>query len=105
MIYSRSRNRVRLVCALLATTVIPVLAFAGIDNGKGNNGQNNGKQNGHARQVGPDLRAGRSPAGTLQRNNKTIRHIALQIFDLSLFRSLQLLRAHRDLRASLLSPS
>jgi hypothetical protein len=47
MIYSRSRNRVRLVCALLATTVIPVLAFAGIDNGKGNNGQNNGKQNGH----------------------------------------------------------
>jgi hypothetical protein len=66
MIYSRSRNRVRLVCALLATTVIPVLAFAGIDNGKGNNGQNNGKQNGHARQVGPDLRAGRFPAGTLE---------------------------------------
>jgi hypothetical protein len=35
------------VCALVAATlIIPALAYAGTDNGKGNDGQNNGKQNG-----------------------------------------------------------
>jgi hypothetical protein len=34
-------------CALVAATlVLPVLAYAGTDNGKGNGGQNNGNQNG-----------------------------------------------------------
>ncbi len=29
-----------------ATLVLPILVYAGTDNGKGNNGNNNGKQNG-----------------------------------------------------------
>ena len=38
MIYSRLQNRGRLVCALLATTLLlPALAFADHDNGKGKN--------------------------------------------------------------------
>jgi hypothetical protein len=48
MKYPRFLDRVGKVCVLLAATLIlPVLAYAGTDNGKGNNGQNNGKQNGH----------------------------------------------------------
>ena len=36
------------MCALVALALtLPVLAYAGTDSGKGNNGQNNGKQNGH----------------------------------------------------------
>jgi hypothetical protein len=42
-----SHDHLRKVCALSAAALIlPVLAFAGTDNGQGNNGQNNGKQNG-----------------------------------------------------------
>ncbi len=42
-----SHDYLRKVCALSAAALIlPVLAFAGTDNGQGNNGQNNGKQNG-----------------------------------------------------------
>jgi hypothetical protein len=42
-----SRNYVRKLCALAAATLIlPAMAYAGTDNGKGNDGQNNGKQNG-----------------------------------------------------------
>jgi hypothetical protein len=48
MKYPRFLDRVGKVCVLLAATLIlPVLAYAGTDNGKGNNGQNIGKQNGH----------------------------------------------------------
>ena len=44
----RIHNRIRKVCALVAASLIlPALAYAGTDNGKGNNGQNNGNQNGH----------------------------------------------------------
>jgi hypothetical protein len=31
----------------LSPLILPALAYAGNDNGKGNNGQNNGQQNGH----------------------------------------------------------
>jgi hypothetical protein len=42
-----SHDHLRKVCALLAaTSILPVLAFAGSDNGNGNNGQNNGNQYG-----------------------------------------------------------
>jgi hypothetical protein len=44
--YLKIYNRIRKVCALVAATLIlPVLAYAGHDNGKGNNGENNGKGN------------------------------------------------------------
>jgi len=44
MIYSRLQNRGRLVCALLATTLLlPALAFADHDNGKGNKGEKDDK--------------------------------------------------------------
>jgi hypothetical protein len=32
---------------LAATLILPILAYAGTDDGKGNNGKNNGKQYGH----------------------------------------------------------
>ena len=45
--YLKTHNRIRKVCALVAATLIlPALAHAGTDNGKGNNGQKNGDQNG-----------------------------------------------------------
>jgi hypothetical protein len=60
MNYSRLQNRLRLACVLLATTLfLPVLAYAGTDNGKGNDGQNNGNQNGHNEiPVVPEANAG-----------------------------------------------
>ena len=60
MNYSRLQNRLRLACALLATTLfLPVMAYAGTDNGKGNNGQNKGNQNGHDKiPVVPEANAG-----------------------------------------------
>jgi hypothetical protein len=56
MKYSRLQNRLRLACALLATTLfLPVMAYAGTDNGKGNNGN----QNGHDKiPVVPEANAG-----------------------------------------------
>ena len=48
MLYLRIHNRISKICALIAATlIIPMLAYAGTDHGKGNKGQNNGKQNGH----------------------------------------------------------
>jgi hypothetical protein len=48
MFYHRVFKRVCKTCALVAAALtLPVLAYAGTDNGKGNSGQNNGKQNGH----------------------------------------------------------
>ena len=48
----------RKVCALSAAALIlPVLAFAGTDNGQGNNGQNNGKQNGKVKNDDPPVSA------------------------------------------------
>ena len=45
----------RNVCALVAVTLIlPALAYAGTDSGRGNNGQNNGQQNGHKIPVVPE---------------------------------------------------
>jgi len=47
MDYLRLQNRVRKVCALTAASLIlPALAYAGTDNGKGNDGYNNGNQYG-----------------------------------------------------------
>ena len=47
--------RICKLCALVAATLIlPALAFAGTDNGKGNDGQNNGKQKGHQVPVVPE---------------------------------------------------
>ena len=37
----------RIYALVGATLILPVLAYAGTDNGKGNNGQNNGQQNRH----------------------------------------------------------
>ena len=46
--YSTLINRFCKVGALLAATaMLPVLAYAGSDNGNGNGGKNNGNQNGH----------------------------------------------------------
>jgi hypothetical protein len=48
MLYPQFHKRISKVCALLlATALLPVLAYAGTDNGNGNGGQNNGNQNGH----------------------------------------------------------
>ena len=50
----RSHN-LRKACALVAATLIlPALAHAGTDNGKGSDGQNNGKQNGQNVPVVPE---------------------------------------------------
>ena len=51
MIYLKNHlthNRIRKVCALVAASMIlPALANADTDNGKGNGGKNNGNQKGH----------------------------------------------------------
>jgi hypothetical protein len=48
MFYPGVLKRVCRLCAIVAAALIlPALAYAGTDNGKGNNGQNNGQQNGH----------------------------------------------------------
>jgi hypothetical protein len=55
MIYPRLQNRGRLVCTLLATTLLlPALAFADHDNGKGNKGEKDDKG---------DTRQGKRPWG------------------------------------------
>jgi hypothetical protein len=47
MKYPQVQKHIRKVFALVAATLIlPALAFAGTDNGKGNDGQDNGKQKG-----------------------------------------------------------
>ena len=47
MMYSRLQNGIGNVCALVAVTLIlPAMAFAGHNKGKGNEGENNGKQHG-----------------------------------------------------------
>jgi hypothetical protein len=62
MKYLRLDDRIRNLCALVAVTLIlPTLAYAGTDNGKGNGGQNNGNQNGRDRHnvpVVPEATAG-----------------------------------------------
>jgi hypothetical protein len=46
----------RKVCALIAVTLIlPALAYAGTDNGKGNSGINNGNQNGKTKNGDPNV--------------------------------------------------
>ena len=46
--YSLFLKRISKIGALLAATaVLPILAYAGTDNGNGNGGTNNGKQKGH----------------------------------------------------------
>ena len=48
MTNSRFLNRLGKICAVLAFTfILPMLGYAGTDNGTGKGGQNNGKQNGH----------------------------------------------------------
>jgi hypothetical protein len=48
MFYPGVLKRVCRPCAIVAVALIlPALAYAGTDDGKGNNGQNNGQQNGH----------------------------------------------------------
>jgi hypothetical protein len=47
MFNSPGKDQIRKICALVAASLIlPALAYAGTDNGKGNNGINNGNQNG-----------------------------------------------------------
>jgi hypothetical protein len=47
MFNSPGKDQIRKICALVAASLIlPALAYAGTDNGKGNNGQNNGNQYG-----------------------------------------------------------
>ena len=54
-----SHDHLSKVCALVAATLIlPVLAFAGTDNGNGNNGQNNGNQYGRNIPVVPEANTG-----------------------------------------------
>ena len=51
-----SLKRISKLCALLAATAtLSTLAYAGTDNGKGNDGQNNGQQNGHKDPVVPEV--------------------------------------------------
>jgi hypothetical protein len=53
-----SHDHLRKVCALSAAALIlPVLAFAGTDNGQGNNGQNNGNQYGKGKNDDPPVSA------------------------------------------------
>ena len=52
-------NSIRKICALVAVTlVLPALAYAGNDNGKGNDGTNNGKGNNKQIPVVPEANAG-----------------------------------------------
>ena len=63
--------RIGKLCALLAAALIlPVLAHAGTDNGKGNGGQNNGNQNGHDKvaavpEAGPGIALLAATIGTI----------------------------------------
>jgi hypothetical protein len=59
MISLRLGNQLDKVCALAATILfLPVLGYAGTDNGNGNGGQNNGNQNGHHKiPVAPEANA------------------------------------------------
>lgn len=60
--YSPLPNSIGKACALAAATLLlPLLAYAGTDNGKGNNGQNNGHQYGKGNSsipVVPEANAG-----------------------------------------------
>jgi hypothetical protein len=62
MKHSRLKNRIRKVCPLVAATLIlPALAYAGNDHGKGNRGENHGRQEGRDRggvPVVPEANAG-----------------------------------------------
>jgi hypothetical protein len=60
MYYTPLQNHLRKLCALVAAALIlPALAYAGTDNGKGNDGQNNGNQNGRDKvPVVPEANAG-----------------------------------------------
>jgi hypothetical protein len=49
MTYSRFLSRICKLCALVvATLILPVLAYAGRDNSKGNNGKHNGQDKIHS---------------------------------------------------------
>src|SRR5438132_14039781 len=55
MKYPRSQNRFPKIFAVVAASLmLPGLALAGTDNGKGNNGQNNGNQNGKTKNGGSE---------------------------------------------------
>jgi hypothetical protein len=60
MKYLRLENHIRKVFAVaVAALVLPAMAFAGTDNGKGNDGENNGKQNGRGNvPVVPEVNVG-----------------------------------------------
>jgi hypothetical protein len=54
--YSLFLKRISKIGALLAATaVLPILAYAGTDNGNGNGGTNNGKQKGHPVPAVPEV--------------------------------------------------
>jgi hypothetical protein len=56
---SPGNDRVRKIAALVtAALILPALAFAGIDNGKGTGRQNSGKQNGRKIAVTPEANTG-----------------------------------------------
>jgi hypothetical protein len=49
-------KHLRRICALVAVSLIlPALAYAGTDNGKGNDGQNNGNQHGKTDKGDPSV--------------------------------------------------
>jgi hypothetical protein len=56
MKYRRLENHIRKVLAFIAVALIlPALAYAGTDNGKGNDGQNNGNQYGKTNNEDPSV--------------------------------------------------
>ena len=56
MRHLRLRNHIPKIFAVVAASLmLPGLALAGTDNGKGNNGQNNGNQNGKTKNGDPSV--------------------------------------------------
>jgi hypothetical protein len=56
MKYLQSQNNIpKVFAAVAASLILPGLALAGIDNGKGNDGQNNGNQYGRGNHGDPSI--------------------------------------------------
>jgi hypothetical protein len=88
------RNHIRKICALVAASLIlPALAYAGTDNGKGNDGQNNGNQYGKTKNGDPGV-------SSVPEANPAIVLIPF-VGAVLLFSSLQLLRLRAQKSGSL----
>jgi hypothetical protein len=87
-------NHLRKICALVAASLIlPALAYAGTDNGKGNDGQNNGNQYGKTKNGDPGV-------SSVPEANPAIVLIPF-VGAVLLFSSLQLLRLRAQKSGSL----